>query len=380
MNWLFYRKYVQCCFAALILNLALNNTLLAQSAHETGDKPAVRKTANTPAPDAQAKLVARAGALTPQSVGTPFTISEQYKPGDEFMASRLLGAVRLNASKVKGEKPRELSGLAWDSDENFLVAISDDGFIVHLEPIITGEFLTGLNLLAVFPLFDASGQQLTRSLADAEGLVGHNMANDKLGDSYVTISFEAQPRVEDYSLDGSYLGTHPLPANLNLLENYADDNEELESLTIHPIYGLLTAPERPLQDSGTQFFSIYSLDGNVWHYPSLDHKHSALVGMETTPEGNVLVLERRYASLFQPIIFAIRELQLSSPAVAEAKLVREVIQFNSTDGWKIDNFESVAHHKDNRYFVISDDNESIFQKTLLVYLEIVGDAATIKRN
>ena len=47
-----------------------------------------------------------------------------------------------------------------------------------------------------------------------------------------------------------------------------------------------------------------------------------------------------------------------------------MIKFSSTDGWKIDNFESVTHHRNDRYFVISDDNESVFQKTLLVYLQV----------
>ena len=190
------------------------------------------------------------------------------------------------------------------------------------------------------------------------------------GDSFVSISFEEQPRVDDYSLTGEYLGTHALPAMLNASENYAGDNLELEALAKHPLYGLITAPERPLRNSGTQSFSLYGTNGEIWHYPSLDKEHSALVGMETTPDGNILVLERRFASMFQPIIFAVRELQLSTPEANEALVVRDVVRFTSTDGWKIDNFESVAHHRNNRYFVVSDDNESLFQKTLLVYFEI----------
>ncbi|MEM7467258.1 MAG: esterase-like activity of phytase family protein [Pseudomonadota bacterium] len=308
-------------------------------------------------------------------VGESFSISETYQPGDTFMDARLLGAVRLRASKVKGEKPRELSGLAWDHDENVLLAVSDDGFIVHLNPIISNGVLTDLDLIAVYPLLDSNGEKLVKDKTDAEGLVGHNMDNGIAGDSYISISFEEHPRVDAYSTDGNFLRSHPLPAILRAGKNYAGDNQELEALTIHPELGLLTAPERPLRNSGTQMFSIYSAAGQTWHYPSLDHQHSALVGMETTPQGNILVLERRFASMFQPIVFAVRELQLPLDGSKDAKLVREVIKFSSTDGWKIDNFESVAHHKDNRYFIVSDDNESIFQKTLLVYIEI-QDTAT----
>ena len=303
-------------------------------------------------------------------VGETFSISEKYQPGDDFMDVRLLGAVRLRASAVKGEKPRELSGLAWDQDEQRLIAISDDGFIVHLQPVFDGDLLSDLHMLAIYPLLDADGVALEKKFKDAEGLVGHNMDNGTTGDSFLSISFEEQPRVDDYSLDGKYLSTRKLPDELNVRENYAGDNLELESLAYHPEYGMITAPERPLRNSGTQFFSLYGTNGGVWHYPSLDHKHSALVGMETTPQGTILVLERRFASMFQPIIFAVRELRLSTPSSNETLIPRDVIKFSSSDGWKIDNFESVAHHRNNRYFVISDDNESVFQKTLLVYFEI----------
>ena len=39
--------------------------------------------------------------------------------------------------------------------------------------------------------------------------------------------------------------------------------------------------------------------------------------------------------------------------------------------WKIDNFEGVTHHEQDRYFLVTDDSESSFQKTLLVYLQIL---------
>ena len=310
------------------------------------------------------------GAEGEIDIGEPFSISEQYKPGDDFMSARLRGTVRIKTRHVKGEKPRELSGLSWDEDENLLIAISDDGLIVHLKPILQNGVLTDVSLAGVFPLKSADGTPLAKPLTDAEGLVGNNQSNGVRGDTVLNISFEESPRIDKYTIEGEFLGTHELPEILRSSENYAGDNLELEALAEHPQYGLITAPERPLRNSGTKFFSIYGVNGSVWHYPSLDHKHSALVGMDVMPNGNLLVLERRFASMFQPIVFALRELQLAAPDKHEAKLVREVIKFSSTDNWKIDNFESVAHHENGHYFVISDDNESVFQKTLLLYLEI----------
>ena len=71
--------------------------------------------------------------------------------------------------------------MAWDQDEELLIAISDDGFIVHLEPVFTGEQLTDLRMAAIFPLLGPSGGALDKKLTDAEGLVGHNMDNGQRG-------------------------------------------------------------------------------------------------------------------------------------------------------------------------------------------------------
>ena len=37
----------------------------------------------------------------------------------------------------------------------------------------------------------------------------------------------------------------------------------------------------------------------------------------------------------------------------------------------MDNYEGLTRHTGNRYFMISDDNESFMQQTLLVYFEVL---------
>jgi hypothetical protein len=44
--------------------------------------------------------------------------------------------------------------------------------------------------------------------------------------------------------------------------------------------------------------------------------------------------------------------------------------FDSYKGWHIDNFEGLTKVGKNRFLMISDDNDSFFQKTLLVLFEI----------
>jgi hypothetical protein len=41
----------------------------------------------------------------------------------------------------------------------------------------------------------------------------------------------------------------------------------------------------------------------------------------------------------------------------------------------MDNFEGLAHHEGNRYFMISDDGRNPLQRTILMYFEILPHAA-----
>ena len=47
-------------------------------------------------------------------------------------------------------------------------------------------------------------------------------------------------------------------------------------------------------------------------------------------------------------------------------------KLDSIKGWHIDNFEGLCKVGKNRYLMISDDNGSLFQKTLLVLFEIMN--------
>lgn len=50
---------------------------------------------------------------------------------------------------------------------------------------------------------------------------------------------------------------------------------------------------------------------------------------------------------------------------------KQLAKLESKKGYKIDNFEGLTKVAKNRYLMVSDDNESKFQKTLLVLFEIL---------
>jgi hypothetical protein len=53
---------------------------------------------------------------------------------------------------VDGMRFSQLSGLAWDDDDGILYAISDKGFLFHLQPMFENDVLMGLKLLKAFHL------------------------------------------------------------------------------------------------------------------------------------------------------------------------------------------------------------------------------------
>lgn len=313
--------------------------------------------------------LAAAGAAA-RPIGSNFQFSQSQRVGDRYMQITLCGTLALAPLPVDGLGARELSGLAWDADDALLYAISDAGYVVHLKPRFAEGVLSAAEFVAAHRLRDSSGRALSGRQKDAEGLVLLNGRNGLRGDGRLFVSFEQQPRLEAFAPDGRWLAAEPLPVNLRSPAAYAGRNLQLEALTHHPLYGFITAPERPLEASDAKSFTLYASSGKRWRYAPLDVDHSTLTGLETMPNGDLLVLERHYSSLFLPVVFAIRRLVLSDAGNADTLPVAEIARFDSSAGWAVDNFESLAWHEGGNYFMVSDDNASPWQSSLLVYFSI----------
>ena len=318
-------------------------------------------------------LIMLAGiSLTANSafIGKPMEMSKEYKTGDEFMGIRLLGTLDLSGLPVKGLAAHELSGLAWNEDDQILYAVSDKGYLMHLRPVFNNETLTNIELLDAYLLKNKKGKNVSRP--DAEGLDIINGDNGIKDDAELIISFELKPRIYRYTPDGKFLGKYKLPKDLSKIKEYDYKNAALESLIIHPTLGILTAPQMPLRKSQHHLRSIHDLNGKSWQFKPQDKDHSSITDLEISPDGSVLVLERRYSNILAPIQSIIRRIKLDKNDMNKTILPTETIMLmESTKGWSIDNFEGLSHHKGKKYFMISDDNNNIFQRTLLVYFELL---------
>lgn len=315
---------------------------------------------------------------------TPFIMSEQFPPGATYQGIRLLGALQFNDAKIDDLPLCGLSGLAWDEDAGVLYALSDQGHIFHLRPAFDQQgYLIDALAIAGYPLRDAAGKPLRYLLRDAEGLAIRQGENQIPGDTELIVSFEARPRVIRYSPTGQWRGKVPLPPVLRNSHNYRDPNEALEAITLEPRWGLVVGSEKPLRNDPPGIVRLFTPDSRFWLYPLAKAPGSALVAMETLPDGSILTLERAFVSVLQPFTISLRRIRLARPAKTALLPVSDVAAFRSDMDWRLDNFEGLAHHRGQRFFAVSDDNCSSFQRTLLLYFALLPtttEAGKLQKN
>ena len=304
---------------------------------------------------------------------TPISLADQVGPGDAYAGIRLLGALRLASAEIDGLRLCGLSGLAWDEDAGLLYAISDQGRLFHLRPEFDGHgYLSGMRPVAAYPLRNAAGVPLRAPFDDSEGMAIRNGENGIPGDAELLVSFEVKPRVVRYSPTGQWRGEEILPALLRDIRNYRGSNQALESVALDSRRGALVGPETPLRGDPAGQVRIFTRHGPFWNYSLSKAAGSALVDMAMLPDGGLLALERAFVNPLRPLIISLRRTEpLPAPGTDQTLLkVADVAVFDSSQGWLLDNFEGLTRHRDQRFFMVSDDNCNAWQTTLLVYFEL----------
>ncbi len=302
-------------------------------------------------------------AATP--VGKPIRIAEDIDTGDRFMGIQLLGSLSLQGDPALAE----LSGLAWDEDEQTLLAISDQGRILHLAPVFQTGRLGQVNLLAWYPLKDNHGKPLRGSWRDAEGLTLENSNNGIQGDSRLIISFERHHRIERYLPDGTWQDPIALPHILNQPGFQPKNNRSLEAVTRHPQLGIITGPEYPPEGESHYLASV---TGHVWRFHPKE-ADGALVDLEALPNGDLLLLERAYTSLFAPWVISLTRIRAADLAASNTPPTELIVRLDSSKGWLVQNMEGLTRHQGKRFFMVSDDGNKPWAQTQLVYFSIVAE-------
>ncbi len=286
------------------------------------------------------------------------------------MKISLLGSLAMKTFQFQGLPVSELSGIAWDNDEQRLYAVSDEGLLYHIKLTIKNNQLEDMKIVFATPLKDKNGKPLKGKYSDSEGLSLHNSNNGKKGDSRLIISFENKPRIAYYNPQGIFLKNVNLPKKLTRKKKFRSKNKALESVVFHPEHGILTAAEYPLRKHAKTDQTVYSASGKEWHFPASDAENSAITGMEVLPNGDLLILERAWKNKLTPIVINLRQLYLSDCNKKQQCKTRNIASLSGADGWYLDNFEGLAHYRNKQYFMISDNNQHPLQNTVLVLFEI----------
>ncbi|SEA67708.1 Esterase-like activity of phytase [Thiothrix caldifontis] len=272
---------------------------------------------------------------------------------------------------VNGVKISELSGLAWDQDEQLLYAISDKGAVFHFRLDLQGNRLQAANAVYAANLVDKEGERIKKGRGDSEGLTLMNANNGKRGDSQLVIAFEGVPRLIRFTPQGRAINNITLPAVLDDRRNYRHGNHALESVTFHPRYGFITAPEMPLRGEPRNLHTLYSTKGQQWSFTAYPAKNSAISGLEVLPDGNLLVMERAWSGFLNPLVVSLRYLDFKQCAKDPVCTLQDLKVFSNH--LLVDNYEGLTHIQGNQYLMVGDDgNEDFLPTTLTLFTLDLG--------
>ncbi len=294
------------------------------------------------------------------------TVTDAGKPltaGD----IRILSIHHLHATTMNEQHMVELSGLAWSEDEQTLYAINDRGSLFHFRLSLTGDKISQIDLKRAYVLRGQNGTVLIPPYNDSEGLHILRADNGITGDEKLLVSFEGQPRLQWHKPNGDFLHYEPLPEHLLEHTSYSHGNEALESVTIHKQLGVLTAPELPLVTAEQEKVTFYSSNGRRYEIPRDRQQGLSVCAIESMDDGSLMILLRRHRWLSPNWE---TELQRITAGTGSTLNTTRLANLKSDGKIPVDNYEGLAHHKANRFFMVSDNNNMFFQKTLLIYFEI----------
>lgn len=256
----------------------------------------------------------------------------------------------LPTAAVDGIRTDELSGLAWDEDEQLLYAVSDQGYVFHFHLKLDGNAIVAVEPVHAAALKDADGNAPRKGF-NAEGLTVRNADNGKPGDTEMVISLEGdQPGILRFSPTGIKLGELPVPAPANDVGNYRKKGRGLESVAFHPAHGLMTAPESPLLGQPDDRHTLYASE-KQWSF-ARHAPDSRLKGIDVLADGKLLVLERTRVGAKDELAASLRTVDLAA-CLPDGICTAEPVAILPTGP---DNFEGMTLVDPRHILLVSDDS------------------------
>ena len=286
-------------------------------------------------------------------------IEPDFVQNGDYMGIRILDSKVLDSVKIDGLKFCEISDIAYDKKRSILYALSDKARLFQLSLVIEDKKIKSLTPLKGEVLRNLDDKKLLRPYKDSEGMA-------LVGDE-IWISFENRVRVTRYDQNLHALKNIPLPYELRNPQHYRGKNKGLEALTYSAKHGIITTAEYPLRAQKRGFHTLYDAKGKLCTLKTAPD--NAITEMEMMPDGNLLLLQRKFQ--LRTFSFETTLLKVNLDSAKEGMCESKVLAWMSTkQGWNIDNYEGLTHLWDNLYLMISDNNNNHFEKTILTLFEI----------
>lgn len=279
----------------------------------------------------------------------------------------ILSQYSIPRSEINGLTVSELSDVAWDEDEQLLYAVSDKNYLLHFKLQLENQQIINVKPVYARSLSPAQADHQPRPPRDPEGLSALNTHNGRRGDTQLVIAFEYMPRVLRTNTAGQITGEYPLPPPLRDRHNYRPSNKALESVVMHPQYGMLTAPEAPLKKQPDNLHTVYSAQ-QTWSFMAYPAPNSSITALEVLPDNSLLVLERAWNGVGNPMVIALRRVDLANCSPKGACTAENLKVTSSL--FSIDNFEGLTRLKDNLYLMVSDDSSSDWLRNRLTLFRV----------
>lgn len=299
------------------------------------------------------------GAVVTDVVAEPLDITQPERNSIGLLRYR--GGFSITSSD---ERFGGLSGLLVSGDGSRFLALSDLGYWVRgaLRYDDNGD-LVGASDVDMVPLRRVSGEP-TRwgSESDAESL-----ARDPGGAGEIFVGFERTHRIWQYNDPDA--SARPVATPVAVADQ--PSNGGIEALTTLADGRLVAiSEEHPAGQGQRGWFA--TADGRWEAFTWLTSERFRPTGAATMPNGDLLVLERRF-----PPVGARLRLAPATAVVAGAVVDGEEIA-RLEGSITVDNMEGVDVRQgpnggNSLIYLLSDDNFNVFQRTLIMMFELAAD-------
>ncbi len=329
-------------------------------------------------------LVAVLLSWGPASAAPGFsTIDLSTAPIENFhigSGNQIFGPLRFRGGLViDSDDPRfgALSGLDIGPDGK-VTAVADTGYWFSADLVETDGRLTGLRKGRMAKLLDADGNPLSgKRVSDAEGL--RIVRDGGREDAYV--SFEQINVVRRYR-GPDYGKAKAEPVKVPLATAKLPRNEGLEAIAMAPKGGplggaMLLFAEHALNGDGNHRAFIVGGPRNGTFAIAYSDEFN-VTDAAFLPDGDLLILERRF-SYTRGIAMRLR--RIAADAIRPGATVEGETLLDANMSYQIDNMEALAArvgpNGETVVNVMSDDNKSLIQRTILLQFVLDGPPAPV---